>query len=90
MKHYHLFMGTAQAAPMATTTYYDYDESIRNFLRLSKEIYGTFEPWKDSLSYSNVLEASEFGDGPAMTVGTTWLCIQWVGCRNPCMSPSWN
>jgi hypothetical protein len=88
--HYHVFMGAANAAPMATAQIEDYDESIKQFLRLSKSVFGDNEYWAKDLSYGNLLVLSNFGDGGPMTLGTSGLCVQWTPCRNPCMSPSWN
>lgn len=90
MTHYHLFMGAANAAPMVTTQIDDYDESIRKFLKLTKSLFGGNGPWRADLTYLNLLEVSEYGEGHKMTVGTEMLCAQWVRCRRPCLSPSWN
>jgi hypothetical protein len=89
--HFHVFMGAAHAAPMATSQFEDYDESIRIFLRLTRGIYGGQEYFSEGLNYKNLLQLSEFGNGgKPMTIGTDMLCVQWLPCRNPCLSPSWN
>lgn len=89
--HYHVFMGVAQAAPMASITINDYDESIRKFLTLAKGVYGDQEFFRDGLNYQNLLIMSNFGEGAPMTLGIPGLCVQWFPCRQPkCMSPSWN
>lgn len=89
--HYHVFMGAANAAPMASEEIEDYDESIRKFLRLSKYVFGNDEYFSDGLNYQNLLQTTNFGDAKApMTLGTSVLCIQWTPCVHPCMSPSWN
>jgi len=91
MKHYHVFMGAANAAPMATVKIEDYDESIRNFLSLAKSIFGGVEYFAQGLNYPNLLQVSAFGESPRpMTIGTDMFCVQWLPCRNPCLSPSWN
>lgn len=90
LRHYHLFMGAANAAPMQTMTITDYDTSIRQFLKLGKSVYGRYEYWNEGLNYQNLLKTSEFGEGAAMTIGMSSLCIQWIRCRKPCLSPSWN
>jgi len=89
--HYHVFMGAAQTAPMATTTIKDYDESIRIFLSLAKHVFGRDEYFSQGLDYKNLLETTRFGasTGP-ITLGTSILCLQWFPCRTPCFSPSWN
>lgn len=89
--HYHVFMGAANAAPMASAKIDDYDESIRKFLRLCKGVYGQHEHFAGELNYPNLLQASGYGDAKMpMTLGTSALCIQWTPCVPPCMSPSWN
>lgn len=91
MTHYHVFMGVANASPMATVKIEDYDESIRIFLRLAKSVYGSERYFADGLDYPNLLKVSEYGNTiRPMTIGTDMLCIQWLPCRNPCLSPSWN
>lgn len=91
-KHYHVFMGAANTAPMAATTIKDYDESIRKFLSLSKSIFGREERFNTNLNYPTLLAMSGFGDAEEpMTLGTLNLCIQWCPCNyDKCMSPSWN
>jgi len=89
--HYHVFMGAANAAPMATTQIDDYEESIRKFLKLSRSIFGYDEFWSKDLTMGKLLTVTNFGDSSMpMTLGTTGLCVQWTPCRHPCMTPSWN
>lgn len=91
MTHYHVFMGAANTAPMATSTIEDYDESIRKFMMLGKSVFGEHKYFQEGLDYKNLLLASNFGeDAGPITLGTSVLCVQWFPCRNPCLSPSWN
>jgi hypothetical protein len=86
--HYHVFMGAARSAPMQSTKIDDYDESIKKFLSLTKAVFGQWDIYE--LTFKNLLVASEFGKGFQMTLGNESLAVQWMRCRNPCMSPSWN
>jgi hypothetical protein len=89
--HYHVFMGAANAAPMASSTIKDYDESIRQFLRLSKGIYRGNDDFVEGLDYQNLLRVTGFGEGnQRMTIGTELLCVQWTPCPGKCITPSWN
>ena len=89
--HDHVFMGAANAAPMASEERDDYVESIRKFLRLSKAVFGKVDFFAEGLNYQNLLQSSNFGEAKEpMTLGTSALCIQWTPCVHPCMSPSWN
>jgi hypothetical protein len=89
--HYHVFMGATHTIPMATAKIEDYDESIRKFLKLARDVYGRSEHFKVGLDYQNLLKVSDFGENPRpMTIGTDALCVQWAPCRTPCMSPNWN
>lgn len=86
--HYHLFMGAAHTAPMQSTKIEDYTESIKQFSKLSKAVFGAWEHY--DLSFRNLMVASDFGENETMTLGTEKLCVQWVKCPGPCTSPSWN
>lgn len=85
--HFHLFMGTSGSAPMQNVTFYDYDNSVRSFVHLCKNLYSDYN---HEITYVSALEATKFGEGDAVSVGTNVLSVQWIKCDYPCMSPSWN
>jgi hypothetical protein len=85
--HYHLFMGSVGSAPMQNVTFSDYDSSVRSFVHLCNDLYSDYN---HDITYVRALEATKFGEGDAVSVGTNILCVQWSKCTYPCLSPSWN
>ncbi len=66
--HYHVMLIANAVPPLMNMQFDDYDESLRHFVKLSKNLFGHYDT-PESLTVLNAYTATHFGQSIATSVG---------------------
>lgn len=80
MSHYHLLLGSPGGPVVSKLEYAEYEDSIADFVNLSKCLFSHLQDDDDQLGFDSALEATEFGFAAGAYVGTDGFCIFWLPC----------
>lgn len=89
MSHFHLYVGPQGGPVISQVRYEIYEDSLVDLVELSHTLFAHLDEAAKDLTFEKAAEATEYGEGKGVYVGTQGYCIFWLPCEH-CHSPQLN